>query len=218
MSTNVIAIDGPSGSGKSSTSRGVASRLGYDYLDTGSMYRAMAWAMLQRGVDTADAAAIAEAARDVVLEVGTDPAAPAIRADGVDVSGPIRETAVTDVVSPVAAVPEVRAQLVDLQRATIAAAPGGIVVEGRDIGTTVAPDAPVKIFLVADPVARARRRAAELGHDDDAAMQAALAERDRIDSTRAASPLAQADDAVVVDGTDLSLDEVIDRIVALARG
>lgn len=218
MSTNVIAIDGPSGSGKSSTSRGVASRLGYDYLDTGSMYRAMAWAMLQRDVDTADAEAIAEAARDVVLEVGTDPAAPAIRADGVDVSGPIRETAVTDVVSPVAAVPEVRAQLVDLQRATIAAAPGGIVVEGRDIGTTVAPDAPVKIFLVADPVARARRRAAELGHDDDAAMQAALAERDRIDSTRAASPLAQADDAVVVDGTDLSLDEVIDRIVALARG
>lgn len=217
MSTHVIAIDGPSGSGKSSTSRGVAGRLGYAYLDTGSMYRAMAWAMLERGIDVADGEAVAAEAASVVLTVGTDPAAPTIAADGVDVSRPIREEAVTAAVSPVAAVPQVRAMLVDLQRSAIAREVGGIVVEGRDIGTTVAPDAAVKIFLIADPVARAQRRAAELGMQDAAAMQEALAKRDKIDSTRATSPLAKADDAVVVDGTHLTLDEVIDHIVALAR-
>ncbi|SKB08627.1 (d)CMP kinase [Aeromicrobium choanae] len=215
--TDVIAIDGPSGSGKSSTSRGVASRLGYAYLDTGAMYRAMTWALLQRGVDVHDPAAVAAAASEVVLTSGTDPQAPTIAADGVDVSEPIRGDAVTAAVSPVATVPQVRSQLVALQRAAIAQSTGGIVVEGRDIGTVVAPDASLKIYLVADPVARARRRALELGVEDAEAMREALARRDAIDSNRAASPLAQADDAVVVDGTDLSLDEVIDRIVALAR-
>lgn len=215
--TTVIAIDGPSGSGKSSTSRGVASRLGYEYLDTGAMYRAMTWAMLRHGVDIDDPAAVATAARDVVLTSGTDPQNPTITADGVDVSDPIRGTEVTAAVSPVAAVAEVREQLVALQRAAIAAAGGGIVVEGRDIGTVVAPDADLKIYLVADPVARARRRAAELGVEDAEAMREALAARDAIDSNRKASPLAQADDAVVVDGTDLTLDQVIDRIVELAR-
>lgn len=215
--TDVIAIDGPSGSGKSSTSRGVASRLGYAYLDTGAMYRAMTWALLQRGVDVHDPAAVAAAASEVVLTSGTDPEKPTIAVDGVDVSEPIRGDAVTAAVSPVATVPEVRSQLVALQRAAIAQSTGGIVVEGRDIGTVVAPDASLKIYLVADPVARARRRALELGVEDAEAMREALARRDAIDSNRAASPLAQADDAVVVDGTDLSLDEVIERIVALAR-
>lgn len=215
--TVVIAVDGPSGSGKSSTSRGVASRLGYRYLDTGAMYRAMAWAMLRRGVDVHDPHAVAAAAREVVIDAGTDPENPTIAADGVDVSAPIRESEVTAVVSPVATVPEVREQLVALQRELIAQAGEGIVVEGRDIGTVVAPDADLKIYLVADPVARARRRAAELGVEDEEAMAAALAERDRIDSNRAASPLAQAEDAVVVDGTHLSLEQVIDHIVGLAR-
>lgn len=215
--THVIAIDGPSGSGKSSTSRGVAAKLGYAYLDTGAMYRAMTWAMLQRGVDVHDATAVAAAASGVVLVSGTDPQAPTIEADGVDVSDPIRGDQVTGAVSPVATVPEVRQQLVDLQREIIAGAVGGIVVEGRDIGTVVAPDAALKVYLVADPVARARRRALELGVEDTAAMQQALATRDAIDSNRKTAPLAQAEDAIVVDGTDLTLDEVIEHIVALAQ-
>ncbi|WP_313404569.1 (d)CMP kinase [Aeromicrobium sp.] len=215
--THVIAIDGPSGSGKSSTSRGVASTLGYAYLDTGAMYRAMTWAMLQRGVDVHDAEAVASASAEVVLASGTDPQHPTIEADGVDVSEPIRGDEVTGAVSPVATVPEVRRQLVDLQRKLIAEAVGGIVVEGRDIGTVVAPDASLKVYLVADPVARARRRALELGVEDAEAMREALARRDAIDSNRKTAPLAQAEDAIVVDGTDMTLDEVIDRIVALAQ-
>lgn len=215
--TDVIAIDGPSGSGKSSTSRGVAIRLGYAYLDTGAMYRAMTWAMLRRDVDVHDPQAVAAAAREVVLTSGTDPQEPTIAADGVDVSGPIRGDEVTAAVSPVASVPQVREQLVALQRQLIAQATGGIVVEGRDIGTVVVPDAKLKIYLVADPVARARRRAAELGVEDAEAMREALARRDAIDSNRAASPLTQAADAIVVDGTDLTLDEVIEHIVGLAQ-
>ena len=160
----VVAIDGPSGSGKSSTSRGVARALGLDYLDTGAMYRAMAWYMLDRGVDVADPAAVAALADQPTLASTTDPDAPTIAVDGVDVSEPIRGEAVTGAVSPVAAVPEVRARLVELQRAVVAAslADGrGIVVEGRDIGTVVLPDATAKIFLTADPEARAARRALE---------------------------------------------------------
>jgi cytidylate kinase len=209
----VVALDGPSGSGKSSTARGVAARLGLRYLDTGAMYRAMTWAMLQRGVDVDDPEAVAKAAADVRIDSGTDPVAPTIHADGVDVSGPIREQAVTASVSAVSAVPEVRALLVQRQREAIG--DGGIVVEGRDIGSVVAPDAQVKVFLVADPAARAARRAAEQGGSDRAATEADLARRDAIDSSRAASPLAQAADAVVVDSTLLTLDEVIDTIVAM---
>lgn len=216
----VIAIDGPSGSGKSSTSRQVASTLGYDYLDTGAMYRAMTWALLQRGVDVEDAAAVASAAGSVRIDIGTDPQAPSIYADGVDVAGPIREDEVTTAVSPVSAVPYVRELLVRAQREIIAAASNaghGIVVEGRDIGTVVAPDAPLKIYLVADTAARAARRAAELGVVDTALTEASLTRRDTIDSTRAASPLLQADDAVVVDSTHRTLDEVVEHIVELAR-
>lgn len=210
----VVAIDGPSGSGKSSTSRGVAGQLGLAYLDTGAMYRAMTWALLERGVDLDDSAAMAKSAADVALGWTTDPAAPAIFADDVDVSEPIRSERVTSNVSKVAAVAEIRAQLVDLQRAAIADS-AGIVVEGRDIGSVVAPDAQAKIYLVADPAARAARRAAETGVTDTAATEAALAARDKIDSTRAASPLAKPDDAVLVDGTHLTLDEVIAHIVGI---
>ncbi|QGG41623.1 (d)CMP kinase [Aeromicrobium yanjiei] len=210
----VVAIDGPSGSGKSSTSRGVAARLDLAYLDTGAMYRAMTWALLQHGVDLTDSDAVAVAAEKISLESGTDPAAPTIHADGVDVAEPIRSDEVTGSVSLVAAVPRVREILVDMQRATIAGS-HGIVVEGRDIGSTVAPDAPVKIYLVADPAARAARRAAENGGGDAAATEQALARRDEIDSTRATSPLAKPEGAVVVDSTHMTLDEVIDAIVGI---
>ncbi|GAA1729338.1 (d)CMP kinase [Aeromicrobium alkaliterrae] len=213
----VVALDGPSGSGKSSTARGVAARLGLAYLDTGAMYRAVTWALLQRGVDTDDAAAVAAAVADVTIESGTDPAEPTIVADGVDVAVEIRSDEVVRHVSPVSTVPQVRTHLVDLQRQVIAAATPGIVVEGRDIGTVVATDAAVKVYLVADPEARASRRAAEEGGSDTAATAASLLRRDRIDSTRATSPLAKADDAVEIDTTFLTLDEVIGQIVALAE-
>ena len=213
----VVAVDGPSGSGKSSTARGAASRLGLAYLDTGAMYRAVTWALLQRGTDLDDPAAIARDAQDVSIVSGTDPIAPTIEADGTDVALAIRGDDVTAHVSPVSAVPEVRAMLVALQQRVIADAGEGIVVEGRDIGSTVAPEAPVKVYLVADPAARAARRAAERGGADAAATAQSLAARDRIDSTRATSPLVQADGAVEIDGTHLTLDEVVDEVVALAE-
>ena len=225
----VVAIDGPSGSGKSSTSRGVARALGLEYLDTGAMYRAMAWYMLRQGVDVTDPAAVAARAGDPTLTSTTDPDAPTIAVDGVDVSQPIRGEAVTAAVSPVAAVPEVRARLVVLQRAAVAEALArgrGIVVEGRDIGTVVLPDATAKIYLTADAAARAARRALEdAGRSGGSApasehieaTAASLAERDRIDSGRAVSPLTMADDAVHVDGTYLTLQEVIDEVVRTVR-
>jgi cytidylate kinase len=217
VSTLVVAVDGPSGSGKSSTARGVADRLGLAYLDTGAMYRAMTWALLQRGTDLNDSEAVARDAEGVVISSGTDPLAPTIEVDGQDVSGPIRGADVTGSVSLVAAVPRVRELLVSRQRETVDASPGGIVVEGRDIGSVVLPDAPVKIYLVADPAARAARRAAELGGIDATATQADLARRDEIDSTRAASPLAKASDAIEIDGTHMTLDQVVDAIVALVH-
>jgi cytidylate kinase len=214
MGELVVAVDGPSGSGKSSTARGVASRLGLRYLDTGAMYRAVTWALLQRGVDVDDPAAVARAAREVRIDVGTDALAPTIYADGVDVSGPIREQPVTSAVSAVSAVPEVRTLMVRCQREAIGT--GGIVIEGRDIGSVVAPDADLKIFLVADPGARAARRAAEQGKSAEvAATEADMARRDAYDSSRTASPLSQAADAIVVDSTSLSLEQVIDAIVDL---
>ena len=183
----VIAIDGPSGSGKSSTSRGVASRLGLRYLDTGAMYRAMTWWMLRSGVDIHDPEAVAARADDARITSGTDPLAPTIHVDGTDVGVAIRGEDVTGAVSPVSAVPAVRARLLQLQRQAIAeaTAEGGIVVEGRDIGSVVAPDAPVKAYLTADPGARAARRALEEGGSDVAATEASLLARDTIDSRRA---------------------------------
>jgi cytidylate kinase len=211
----VVAVDGTSGSGKSSTSRAVAARLGLRYLDTGAMYRAMAWWMLRHGVDVHDPAAVAARAGEADNVSGTDPLAPTITVDGADVAVEIRSDAVNAAVSPVAAVPEVRARMVVLQRSVIGA--GGIVVEGRDIGSVVVPDAQVKLYLTADPAARAQRRAAEEGGSDLAATRASLLNRDRIDSGRAVSPLTMADGAVHLDTTPYSLDEVVDRVVALVE-
>ena len=213
----VIAIDGPAGSGKSSTSRGVAQRLGLRYLDTGAMYRAMTWHLLTRGVSLDDVDAVAARAVEAKIVSGTDASAPTIALGGVDVSVEIRSDATTAAVSQVSAVPRVRQLLKEMQRSIIG--PGGIVVEGRDIGTVVAPDAGLKIYLVADAAARAERRSAELTdqHERDvASVEAALLRRDVLDSTRAASPLAAASDAVVLDTTYLTLGEVIGAIVELA--
>ncbi len=214
----VIAMDGTAGSGKSSASRGVARALGLRYLDTGAMYRAMTWQMLLDGVDVYDAGAVATRAESVQIESGTSPDGPTITLGGADVAREIRSDEVNVAVSPVSAVPRVRELLVAAQRRIIGE--GGIVVEGRDIGTVVAPDAALKVFLSADSAARARRRAAEMVGDqggDVAAVQEALVRRDTYDSTRPTAPLSAADDAVLLDSTDLSLDEVIARIVALAR-
>jgi CMP/dCMP kinase len=215
----VVAVDGPSGSGKSSTARGVAHRLDLHYLDTGAMYRAVTWWMLQHGVPVGDPAAVAAHCHQPVLTSGTDPSAPTIEVDGTDVGVQIRTAEVTEAVSPVSAVPEVRRRLVDLQREVVRESGSGIVVEGRDIGTVVCPDAALKVYLTADPAARAARRHAELTGTPAsvAETQAALARRDRIDSGRAAAPLLQADDAVALDTTELTLDEAIEAIVDLAE-
>lgn len=209
----VVAIDGTSGSGKSSTSRGVARRLGLRYLDTGAQFRAMALAMLERGIDVHDPQAVADYASVPEIASGTDPEHPTISLDGVDVEVLIRGDAATAAVSPVATVPEVRRRLLRLQRAIIG--DGGIVVEGRDIGSVVAPDADLKIYLSADPSARAERRAMEAGADV-ARTQADLLRRDSIDSSRAAAPLVIPPGAVHVDSTHHTLDQVITLIVGLA--
>jgi len=222
--TPVIAVDGPAGSGKSSVCRGVAARLGLRYLDTGAMYRAMTWAMLDAGVEVDDPAAVAAAADGVEIVSGTDPTAPTIHVGTVDVEGPIRGDAVTGAVSAVSAVPKVRERLVAIQRGEVSAAVAagtGIVVEGRDITTVVLPDADLKIFVTADPAVRATRRAAqdaELGKAtvDVQQTEAALRERDAKDSSRETSPLAQAADAIVVDTSDFTLEQVIDRVCSLA--
>lgn len=209
----VVAIDGTSGSGKSSTSRGVAQRLGLRYLDTGAQFRAMAVAMLERGIDVHDPQAVAAYASVPEIVSGTDPEHPTISLDGVDVEVLIRGDAATAAVSPVATVPEVRARLLQLQRAIIG--DGGIVVEGRDIGSVVAPDADLKIYLSADPSARAERRALEAGADV-AQTHADLLRRDTIDSSRATAPLVVPPGAVHVDSTNHTLDQVITLIVGLA--
>lgn len=216
--TLVIAVDGPSGSGKSSAAKGVARALGYRYLDTGAMYRAMTWWMLSEGVPVEDPEAVAARAAEPVLELGTDPDAPTISVNGADVSAPIRTREVTNAVSAVSAVPVVRARLVALQREIIAA--GDIVAEGRDLGTVVAPDAPVKIFLTASEEVRAERRVKELAADPAATVEVTRTEqarRDRLDSTRKTSPLIKADDAHEIDSTELSLYEVIEAIVRLVK-
>lgn len=215
-----IAVDGPAGSGKSSVCRGAARELGARYLDTGAMYRAMTWAVLHAGIDPADADAVAAFSAQPLIESGTDPLKPTIRVDGHDVAIEIRGPEVTAAVSPVSAVAQVRARLVALQRRAVedaAAAGVPIVVEGRDIGTVVLPDAGLKIFLTADPAERARRRAAEQGSDDVDAAQASLERRDALDSSRKESPLTQAADAIVLDTTALSLEQVIARVCELAR-
>lgn len=214
----IVAIDGPSGTGKSSTSKAVAARLGLSYLDTGAQYRAVTWWMLTNGIDVDDPAAVADSAGKPAVVSGTDPLAPRISVDGVDVTAPIRSQEVTAAVSAVSAVPEVRARMVEFQRAAAAEAAAGIVVEGRDIGTTVLPDATAKIFLTASAEVRAARRSTELnGAVSVAATQEALTRRDAADSGRKTSPLAKAHDAVEVDTSELTLDQVVDRVVALVE-
>ncbi len=215
MTALVVAMDGPSGSGKSSASRGVARALGFRYLDTGAMYRAITWWMLEHGVEVTDPAAVAARAAEPVLVIGTDPEAPGVTVDGVDVAVQIRTHEVTSAVSAVSAVPEVRGRLVAEQRAIIGE--GDIVVEGRDIGTVVAPGAPVKVYLTASPEARARRRTAELSGTTVAAQQAEMARRDTLDSTRKADPLVMAADAVELDTTELNLEEVVSEVLRLVK-
>jgi cytidylate kinase len=202
----VVAVDGPSGAGKSSASRGAARALGLRYLDTGAMYRALTWWLLNLGADTTDPEVVASLADEPVIEVSTDPLAPWTRVDGHDVSEAIRTREVTAAVSAVAAVPQVRAHLIAMQREIIAGAQG-IVAEGRDIGTVVAPDAQVKVFLTADSASRASRRTAEASWSTRADQD----RRDRLDAAQSG----KAADAVEVDSTGLTLDEVVGIIVGL---
>ncbi|MEV4316797.1 (d)CMP kinase [Actinocrispum sp. NPDC049592] len=212
----VVALDGPSGTGKSTVARRLASALKSGYLDTGAMYRAVTLAVLRSG---GDPAAVAASTR---LELSTDPADQVILLDGRDVSAEIRGPEVTLAVSAVSAVPEVRRILVQQQRSIIAsviASVGGIVVEGRDIGTVVSPDAELKIYLTASADARAQRRSRQdLAAGRTATVEATLADverRDRLDSTRATSPLRKADDAVEVDTTELDLPGVVAELLAI---
>jgi len=215
----VIAVDGPAGSGKSTAARGAARALGLRYLDTGAMYRALTWWLLKRGLDTTDPATVARHATEPVIEIGTDPDSPAITVDGVDVSGPIRTREVSNAVSAVASVPQVREHLIAMQREIIArnaGQDGGIVAEGRDIGTVVAPQAPVKVFLTASEDARADRRSADLAVDPGATAAVTRDEQSRRDRADAPQTVIAAD-AVEIDSTALGLDEVISLIVGLAR-
>ena len=216
-----IAIDGPAGTGKSTLARALARRLGGAYLDTGAMYRVATLQVLRAGIDPEDADAVIAASADLPLEIGTDAGSECVLLAGEDVSDEIRTARVTAQVSAVSAVPAVRENLVELQR-RLASGGGTVVLEGRDIGTVVLPDAEVKVYLTASPEVRARRRTEQdlaAGREADyGEVLAAVIERDRKDSTRAASPLRPADDAVVIDTSDLTLDQVLDRLVALAEG
>lgn len=213
----VIAVDGPSGTGKSSVTRLLAETLGARYLDTGAMYRAVTWAVLRRGVDPADALAVTQVARSVRLEISTDPTDQWVTVDGERVDTAIRGVEVTAAVSAVSAVPALRSHLVALQREIIGS--GGIVVEGRDIGTTVWPAAQLKIYLTAHPMQRALRRARQDGGGTDrdvAAAAEALRRRDALDSGRSTSPLRPAADATTVDTTEMTQREVVRRLLQLA--
>ncbi|MGH3919647.1 MAG: (d)CMP kinase [Pseudonocardiaceae bacterium] len=213
----VVAVDGPAGTGKSTVSRRLASSLGARYLDTGAMYRAAALGALRAGVDPGEPDAVYAAVARRHIEVGTDPDTPRVLLDGEDVAAEIRGPAVTRAVSPVSAMPEVRHLLVAQQRRIIleATASGGIVVEGRDIGTVVVPDAPLKVFLTADAAQRAARRAAQDGVEDVTEVHRDVERRDRFDSSRVASPLRSAEDAVELDTTVLDVDTVVGRLQEL---
>ncbi|MEU8820624.1 (d)CMP kinase [Actinoplanes sp. NPDC048796] len=210
----VVAVDGPSGSGKSTVSRRLAAAIDGVYLDTGAMYRAVTWAVLQGGADLGDPDAIAKIALETELSIGTDPAAPHFAANGTNVDAAIRGAEVTHAVSAVAAVPAVRKHLVALQQAIIAGQPR-IIVEGRDIATVVAPSADLKVYLTASSAARARRRSAEDAGSDVAATEASLLRRDKLDSSRATDPLKQASDAIEVDTSDIGIDEVVAYLLNL---
>lgn len=216
----MIAIDGPAGTGKSSVSRGLARSLGARYLDTGAMYRIVTLSVLRAGVDLGDTVAIGSSVAEVALSVGYHPDEDRAYLDGEDVSREIRGDDVTKAVSAVSAVPAVRTRLVGLQR-ELAAGQGSVVVEGRDVGTVVLPDADLKVFLTASAETRARRRNEQnivngLG-DDYAAVLSDVQRRDHLDSTRALSPLRAADDAVVVDTSAMTESEVIAHLLGLVE-
>lgn len=221
----IVAVDGQSGSGKSSVSRAVATARELSYLDTGAMYRAITLAVLRAGVDPSDGSAVLQVAEQVEVVVGTEPTDPTVTLDGGDVRDDIRGADVTAQVSTVSAVPGVRALLVDRQRAAVRAAAKagrGIVVEGRDIGTVVLPEAQVKVFLMADARVRAARRAAQdrerLGADgpvEHAQVQSALERRDEADSSRTVSPLRPAADAVTINASERTLDQVVAEVLSL---
>jgi GTP-binding protein len=210
----VVAIDGPSGAGKSSTSKLVATRAGWDYLDTGALYRAVAWLALREKISSAED--ILAALSNNTIHFISDPKSPKVFVGDVDVTTDIRNENVTSTVSAISALPEIRASLLTLQRKLINDAERGIVVEGRDIGTVVAPDAPLKIYLQADIAARAARRSSEISAPV-AIVSTSLSERDEIDSTRAVSPLVKASDAVLIDSTELDLEETVERVWELLK-
>jgi len=210
----VVAIDGPSGAGKSSTSKLVAQRAGWNYLDTGALYRAVAWLALREKISSAED--ILAALDDNTIHFIADPKDPKVFVGDVDVSTDIRSEKVTERVSAISALPEIRAALLSLQRRLINSAERGIVVEGRDIGTVVAPDAPLKIYLQADIAARAARRSSEIAAPV-ASVSESLNQRDEIDSNRAVSPLAKASDAVLIDSTELDLEETVERVWELLK-
>ena len=213
----VIAIDGPAGAGKSSASRALARRLGFQYVDTGAMYRAVGVIAAEQGVSFEDDEALAALVDGLRFE-GT-PGGDGLTVNGRDLSATIRRADAGELASRVSTRPVVRERLVALQRRL--GATGGVVMEGRDIGTVVFPDAPVKLYLTADPKERARRRALELrarGETvDEAALAAEIAARDRRDQSRATAPLRPADDAVVVDTTTLTLEEVVEHLAGVVR-
>jgi CMP/dCMP kinase len=203
----VIAIDGPAGSGKSTVARRLATRLGLEYLDTGAMYRAVTFAALRRGIDPADPEPVAALARTVDLDVAVD----AVRVDGVDATIEIRGPEVSRAVSLVAANPEVRTELVRRQREW-ATERGGGVLEGRDIGTVVFPDAVLKVYLNARPEVRAERRAAEVSDLDYETVAADMARRDALDQGRDTGPLVRPDGALELDTSDMTVDEIVDEL------
>jgi CMP/dCMP kinase len=209
VSGPVIAIDGPAGSGKSTVARRVAERLRLDYLDTGAMYRAVAFAALRRGVDPEETGPVARLAESIDLEVGET-----VKVDGTDASIEIRGPEVTRAVSTVAANADVRKEMVRRQREWAERHRGGVV-EGRDIGSVVFPDAELKVYLTASDEERATRRSKEVLELDYDAVAADIARRDHVDATRAASPMQVADDAVVIDTSGLSVDEVVEKVLAL---
>lgn len=214
----VVAIDGPSGAGKSSTAKAVALRAGWNYLDTGALYRGVTWLAIREKVS--DVEHILLALKNSPLKFDGDPSDPKLFAGDVDITNEIRSAAVTDQVSEVSAIPEIRAALLILQQKTIAHAQHGIVVEGRDIGTVVAPDAGLKIFLTAELSIRAVRRDREISKEVTSQVkevESALHTRDLSDSTRTISPLACADDAIVIDSTEMNLEETADRIWELLK-
>ncbi len=223
LSGFVIAIDGPSGSGKSSVSKQVARTLGYGYLDTGAMYRALTWWCLHEGVDLTDADAVTRAAADFPLAIGTDPDHPTVSVDGTDVGAAIRETRISTNVSAVATVIPVREILRDLQRRLVSeagAASGGVVAEGRDITTVVAPDAPVRILLTASEEARLARRSKELHGDAEehsvAATRSQIVDRDKADSTVSQFTVA-ADGVTTVDTSHLDFEGSVAAVLAVVE-